>query len=257
MNAKRPLPDESLNHADEMPRAESGNDGLPALPCAAAVVVDQLELFRLGLEKALRDCSVDVVAASTGLAEGLRLVTDRSADLLIVGKHPDLKRKKALKAIKKDYPTLRIVVLVEQAELPDLAMLIDSGVDALLLRSAKISEFYEAVQRVNAGERFVASALAVGTIGRVGPLWGSETSSEPVPRTVDDGNDTTLPHPLSARELDVLAELSTGATYDEIAASLIVTRATVKTHLVHIYDKLDVRNRHEAIARALALGILG
>ena len=50
--------------------------------------------------------------------------------------------------------------------------------------------------------------------------------------------------------------LAGGATNREIAATLSVTLATVKSHLVHVYAKLEVRNRHEALSRAVALGLL-
>jgi ATP/maltotriose-dependent transcriptional regulator MalT len=62
---------------------------------------------------------------------------------------------------------------------------------------------------------------------------------------------------LSPKELEVLAELATGASYKEIASALTVSQATVKTHLVHIYAKLEVKNRNEAVTRGLALGLLG
>jgi LuxR family maltose regulon positive regulatory protein len=65
-----------------------------------------------------------------------------------------------------------------------------------------------------------------------------------------------LPEPLSAREYDVLRLLAAGHTNQEIAARLVVALSTVRTHLQHIYAKLGVRNRVEAIAKARALGII-
>jgi DNA-binding NarL/FixJ family response regulator len=137
------------------------------------------------------------------------------------------------------------MLLVDHAESPDVARLLNLGADALLLRTARADELADAVLRLKAGERVVASALAVGTIGRVGPL-------------MDVSHDeATRRSGLSPKELEVLAELASGSTYMQIAEALIVTQATIKTHLVHIYKKLGVKNRHEAIARALALGLLG
>ena len=59
---------------------------------------------------------------------------------------------------------------------------------------------------------------------------------------------------LSAERM--LALLASGATNREIATTLTVTLATVKSHLVHVYAKLGVRNRHEALSRAVGLGLL-
>ena len=135
-------------------------------------------------------------------------------------------------------------MLIDQAQLPDVAHLVNNGVDALLLRSARASDIHDAINRMNHGERVVASALAVGTMGRVGPLEG-------------DLQDAQRKSGLSPKELEVLGELATGASYKEMADSMLIGQATVKTHLVHIYAKLEVKNRNEAVARALALGLLG
>jgi DNA-binding NarL/FixJ family response regulator len=62
--------------------------------------------------------------------------------------------------------------------------------------------------------------------------------------------------PLSERELVVVRLLATGLTNDQIAATLFLSRNTVKTHLKHVYEKLGVRTRTEAVARCLELGVL-
>ena len=61
---------------------------------------------------------------------------------------------------------------------------------------------------------------------------------------------------LSSREREVLACLAQGRSNREIAAALSVTLATVKSHLVRIYAKLEASNRNEALGRAVALGLL-
>jgi LuxR family transcriptional regulator, maltose regulon positive regulatory protein len=65
-----------------------------------------------------------------------------------------------------------------------------------------------------------------------------------------------LVEPLSARELDVLRLLSAGRSNAEIARDLFVEQSTVKTHLIHLFRKLGVSSRTQAIARARALRLL-
>jgi DNA-binding NarL/FixJ family response regulator len=209
-----------------------------------AVVVDQLEIFRLGLEKVLGELDILVSHQAMRAGDGLRSAQARGVGLVIVGKHADLKIKEPLRVAKRKNPELKVMMLLDQAQLPDVALLVGLGVDALLLRSAKSAEVLDAIHRLGQGERVVASALAVGTVGRVGPVAMSEGQA---------GERSGL----SPKELEVLGELATGASYKEIADALIVTQATVKTHLVHIYAKLEVKNRNEAVTRALALGLLG
>ena len=70
----------------------------------------------------------------------------------------------------------------------------------------------------------------------------------------DDGDEA--PVPLTARELEVLTLATQGYSGPEIARRLVVSPATVKTHFEHIYDKLGVRSRTGAVARAIQLGVL-
>jgi LuxR family transcriptional regulator, maltose regulon positive regulatory protein len=65
-----------------------------------------------------------------------------------------------------------------------------------------------------------------------------------------------LVEPLTARELEVLRLLAAGRRNQEIAAELVVTLETVKKHLSHLFDKLGVANRTQAVARARELGLL-
>jgi ATP/maltotriose-dependent transcriptional regulator MalT len=65
------------------------------------------------------------------------------------------------------------------------------------------------------------------------------------------------PDALSPRELDVLRLVAAGATNQAAARELLVSEATIKTHLIHLYNKLGVRDRAAAVAVAYERGILG
>lgn len=85
----------------------------------------------------------------------------------------------------------------------------------------------------------------------VGGLLAELTAEVPLPRGI-----TLLPDPLSARELQVLQSMATGATNKDIADQLFVAVSTVKKHVGNILVKLDTPNRVQAIARARELGLL-
>jgi DNA-binding NarL/FixJ family response regulator len=63
--------------------------------------------------------------------------------------------------------------------------------------------------------------------------------------------------PLTRRELDVMQLAASGATVAEIGRALLMSHSTARTHLRHVYEKLEVRNRAAAVARLNALGVLG
>jgi len=90
------------------------------------------------------------------------------------------------------------------------------------------------------------------------PAAQRDTAAQPVAiwrEVIDDANQT-LREPLTARELEVLALLARRFTNDEIARELVVSLPTVKSHVAHIYAKLGVNGRKEAVACAARLGIL-
>ena len=65
-----------------------------------------------------------------------------------------------------------------------------------------------------------------------------------------------LIEPLSERELEVLQLIARGDSNQEIAERLVITQDTVKRHVTHIFEKLGVHNRVQAVARARTLGLL-
>ena len=69
-------------------------------------------------------------------------------------------------------------------------------------------------------------------------------------------NGTVLAAPLTPRELEVLDLAATGCNGPMIAAELVVSAATVRTHFEHIYEKLEVRDRAAAVAKAMRLGLI-
>jgi DNA-binding NarL/FixJ family response regulator len=96
------------------------------------------------------------------------------------------------------------------------------------------------VRTVRRGDRYVSPALLSSLVGSVAPV------AAPAGAAV-----------LTARERDVLACLAQGRSNREIADELFVGVETVKSHLSKLYEKLGARDRHDAVAQALAAGLLG
>lgn len=215
-----------------------------------AVAVDEWPLVRLGITQALRAIEITVVA-EVGLGhEAVRAVELHRAGYLLLGNHRDLTRPESARRAKALTFPPKILVLVDHIGRDELLALRSVGIDALLPRSVGPHELADALKRVGQGERVVAPALLSLLVGALGPAAAG-----------DDGVSGRFPahtaDPLTRKELEVLARLAEGRSNREIASALFVTQATVKSHLAHIYVKLGVAGRQEAMARAVALGLLG
>lgn len=214
---------------------------------ASAVVVDEWPLVRLGIGQALRSLSIRVEIELSGAADAVRRLVEAEVGWLILGTYRDVSATDVIrKARALDRPP-RVVVLLDQVNRESLASLLSLGVDALLVRSVGPEELADAVGRVAKGERVVAPSLLpllVGVLGTTGPE-GDEA-----------GDGGAAEGGLTRKELEVLTRLAEGRSNRDIADALYVTPATVKTHLAHIYTKLGVTGRQEAVARAVELGLL-
>lgn len=118
----------------------------------------------------------------------------------------------------------------------------------------------ELLQRVAGSDEagLYAGRLLARSQPQAHPAAQRDTAAQPVAiwREVTDDANQTLREPLTARELEVLALLARRFTNDEIARELVVSLPTVKSHVAHIYAKLGVSGRKEAVACAARLGIL-
>jgi DNA-binding NarL/FixJ family response regulator len=213
---------------------------------ATAVVVDEWPLVRLGIGQALRSMSIRVVAELSGGTEAARRVAELGAAWLLLGTHRDIATTEVVRRARALAPPPRVVVLLDHVSRDGLSSLLSLGVDALLVRSVGPDELADAIARVGKGERVVAPALLPLLVGVLGTT-GAAVGAAPEP-----GVD-----PLTRKELEVLTRLADGRSNKEIADALFVAPATVKTHLAHIYVKLGVAGRQEAVARAVELGLLG
>lgn len=200
----------------------------------SVVVADVVPLVRLGLASVLRDAGHAVVAEVATAREVAKAVVEHGPDLVIVGAVNDLAIDDTARQVRDADAGTRLVALLGRAPRDTLADLLAVAVDGLVARTAEPPDLLRAVERVLAGERYIDPALVSG----------------------DSPDESFEPLSLTAREREVLGLLAAGSSNREIAAALFVSLPTVKTHLAHIYGKLDARNRNEALGRAMTLGLL-
>ena len=135
----------------------------------------------------------------------------------------------AIRRLRETAPSVRVLVLTTYDTDSDVLPAIEAGATGYLLKDAPREELIRAVRAAFKGESVLSPAVARRLMGQV---------RKPPPEA------------LSQRELKVLQLIADGATNREAAAKLFVSEATIKTHLLHIYDKLGVRDRAAAVGEA-------
>jgi len=205
-----------------------------------AVVADELALVRLGLGSVLGGVGVDVVAETPGGREAAELLRLHDPELVVIGAPSDMPVAAAVRRARASGAAAKIIALLGAGQIGTVGAVVDAGSDGVALRGAAVTDLASAMEDVLSGHRHVSAMLSSGLVGQLQPVAAPESE-----------NDL-----LTYREREVLALLAGGATNREIASTLSVTIATVKSHLVHVYAKLEVRNRQEALSRAVGLGLL-
>jgi DNA-binding NarL/FixJ family response regulator len=213
----------------------------PTLAGLTAVVVDEWALYRQGVASVLRNLGIAVVGEASGASDGMMKLWSARPDLLVAGSPAHSRLPELVAEAKKAYPDLRVLALLPVSEAGKVRPVLSSGADAVLTRLASPEELESAVRKVAAGERVVAAAALTVLVG--------------TPTKTADG--PNLAHPLTVKEREVLDLLAKGLSNREIAGALVVSIATVKSHLAHIYEKLGAKNRQDAVGRAIEQGLLG
>ncbi|MGX6508633.1 response regulator [Rhodococcus sp. SJ-2] len=131
----------------------------------------------------------------------------------------------------------RVLVLTTYDSDSDTIPAIEAGATGYLLKDAPRDELFAAVRAAAEGRTVLSPVVASRLMSRV--------------------RGAGAPRSLSAREREVLVLVAKGTSNREIARVLFVSEATVKTHLIHIFGKLDVSDRAAAVAAAYERGILG
>jgi len=205
-----------------------------------AVVADELALVRLGLGSFLVGVGVAAAAEPRGGREAAELLRLHDPELVVIGAPSDMPVVEAVRRARVAGAAVKIVALLGAGQIGTVGAVVDAGSDGVALRGAAVTDLAAAMEDVLSGHRHVSAMLSSGLVGQLQPVAAPESE-----------NDL-----LTYREREVLALLAGGATNREIASTLSVTIATVKSHLVHVYAKLEVRNRQEALSRAVGLGLL-
>ncbi|MDX9993121.1 MAG: response regulator transcription factor [Anaerolineales bacterium] len=205
------------------------------------MVVDDHSLFRRGLISLLEEMpEFLVVAEAANGQEALEKIEQAQPDVLLLDINmPVLDGIQALDAVRKLRPAQKVIMLTISQNDDDLIDAIVAGANGYLLKNAEPEALRGTLQQVFAGNAVLAPEIT----GKV--LQAVRRSKTERSRGL-----------LSEREIDVLKCLANGQTTSQIAGTLFISENTVKTHIRHILEKMEVNNRAEAVARASQMNLL-
>lgn len=201
------------------------------------LVTDDHPVVRAGLSGMLSgEPDFEVVGEAQNGKEAVAFVGELKPDVVLMDlRMPEMDGVTAIGHIKTDHPDVHILVLTTYESDADILRAIETGATGYLLKDTPREELFGAIRTVAQGQSPLAPGVAARLMQRV--------------RDPEEEG-------LSTREIEVLELVAHGTSNKEIAKQLWVSETTVKSHMLHIFDKLGVTDRTAAVTEALKRGII-
>jgi two-component system, NarL family, response regulator len=198
------------------------------------LLADDHSIVRSGVAQILNEeREISVVAQAADGAEAVALfVRDRPDVALIDLRMPKLEGVQVVEQIRERFPDAAIVILTTYDTDSDIERALRAGAKAFLVKDVSPQDLLACVRAVHAGRTWVSPTVAAKLVARVTNVR------------------------LTPRELAVLRLLAAGNSNREIGDALGISDGTVKIHVSHLFAKLNVTSRTEAIATALRRGLV-
>ena len=203
------------------------------------VLADDEQLLRVGFRMILdAHDDFEVVAEAADGREAVAAVTAHQPDVVVMDvRMPELDGIAATETITREHPDVRVLILTT-FDLDEYAFAgLRAGASGFLLKNAPPDELVAAIRTVAAGDAVVAPRVTRRLL---------DTFAQRMPTVAEVSRDVRLAQ-LTDREREVLQAIALGQSNQEIAASLCLSEATVKSHVSRILAKLELRDRVQAV----------
>jgi DNA-binding NarL/FixJ family response regulator len=206
---------------------------MSGIPRIRILTVDDHPLLREGIAAVIEgQPDMTLVAEATNGHEAIESFRKHRPDVALMDlRMPDMNGIEAIRAIRTEFPTARIVVLTTYAGDVQALGALKAGASGYLLKSMLRKDLLDTIRTVHAGKR------------RIPPQIASEIAEH----AADDA--------LTEREIDVLRRVGSGNSNKQIAVQLAISEGTVKAHMKNILPKLGARDRTHAVMIAVKRGI--
>lgn len=206
---------------------------------SSVMLVDDHRVLREGLRRCLESAGVEVVADVGDGERAAEMLCQSRPDVVVIDVSlPGRDGIEVARQLRSAYPEVGIVMLTMFADETTVKEAFAAGASAYLTKDCSASEIVSTVKEVAEGRGQRAEVTS-------SYLKASRSAQRSLPI-----------FSLTRREVEVLQMLANGASNGRIARELYIAEKTVKNHLEHIYEKLDVENRTQAVAKAIRCGLV-
>jgi two-component system response regulator DegU len=207
------------------------------------LLADDHKMLREGLRRSLTDEGFEIVGEAENGEQAVELARSLEPDVVLMDvSMPEMDGVEATRRIAAAEVPSRIVMLTMHADKEVLTEAIRAGASGYLVKDCSTDEVAEAVRIAAKGETALSPHLAATMLDEVRRLDAPEAPEEE--RIV------------TRREEEVLQLIADGCSTPEVAERLYISQKTVKNHLASIYQKLDARDRTQAVLQAVRMGIV-
>jgi len=192
-----------------------------------------------------RHPQLNIISSCSCLQEGLAALSQQTPDVLVTDLGlPDGSGIELIRAARQQNENIAIMVITVFGDERNVLSAIEAGASSYLLKDGDTDYIGDAILKLLAGESPISAAIA----------------RQLLKRYQRDNHDNNMPHKkspaLTEREIDVLACMAKGYTYNEAAEILTMSSHTVTSHIKKIYRKLEVNSRGEAVYEAIQMGLV-
>lgn len=218
-------------------------------PIRVFVVEDQTKILKNQLKLLEGHPDLEIVGTALSGETALEEVARLKPDVLLLDLGlPRMSGIDVTRAVKASMPGIEILIFTIFDEEDKVLEAVQAGASGYLLKGTPADKMIEAIKEVSAGGTVIQPSLARRLLKHF--RVGEAPAATPAPAEEPEGKK------LSARETEILQLIAKGVSNNEAASMLNLSKATIRTHLEHIYRKLEVTNRVEAVTEGLRKGLI-